>query len=222
MSEQLTEREYTDLLYEPPPFVAQSFWDEFNKIVPDAPCGNGVKMLRWEWGCDRLEYCAGHWERRYGDTDNEPAKYVGRTRWILEGWQSPDVYDVVEWKKDEHLLGDFPRNGVFDFLAFHTDNQGGYLPLDESALNHARIWAHWQGQGKKRSVEELLAAKHALWHQRYVEREKAKEKVALAFGERVVKHLENDTNPVSTVGANPLTLPPGFTKTSSGIIVPNN
>lgn len=213
----MKEAEYKELIYEPPPFVHESFWAEFNALVPDVPDSPGTKRLRWIWGMDVLEYCAGFWERRYGDTDHKPVKYIGRARWVLEGYQPPSIYNRTEWAKDEHLLGPFPENGTWDFVAFHTDNQGGYLPLDESAINHVRIWAHWQGKGKKRSVEELLAAKHALWHQRHVEREAAKEKVALEFGERVVKHLQTARDVVSTSGPGP-----NFARSPGGILIPNN
>ncbi len=209
------------LLYEPAPVISKWFTEEFEKLVPLSP--NGVdRLLRWVWGCDRTEFCGGYFERRYGDTDNDPARYVGRCRWILEGYQPPDIYNREEWDRQAHLLGPWPESGVWDFVAFHTDNQGGYLPLDQSALNHVQIWAHWQGKGRKASVEQLLGAKLELRKKRYKERKEASEKVSMAFGERVVQHFETARDVVSTVGKNPLKLPPGFSKTSSGLIIPTN
>lgn len=204
------------LLYEPPPFVAPSFWEEFNKLVPDVPnAPRGTKLLKITWGMDRLEFCAGYWERRYGDTDNTPVKYVGRARWVIEGYQPPTVFDEDEWKKDEHLLGEFPRAGIWDFVAFHETNGGGFMPLDNSALNHVRIWAHWQGTGKQRSIDELLAAKHALWAKRHKEREVAAEKVAMDFGDKVIKEFEKAVDTPKAFSM-PYEVSPG------GIIIPKN
>lgn len=207
------------LEYVPAPAISEEFTREFERIVP---LKDGIRQLRFVWGMDRLEYCGGHWERRYGDTDNNPPKYVGRERWVIEGFQPPEIYNRAEWEAKEHLLGPWPVNGVWDFIEFHVSNNGGYLPLDETALNHARIWAYWQGKGRKASVEELLGAKLEVRKRRYQERKEAADKVSTAFGERVVQHFENATDAVTTVGKNPLTLPPGFSKTTGGIIIPSS
>ena len=206
------------LLYEPPPLIEQWFLDAYDRIVPDViDAPKGTKKLRFVWGCDRLEYCAGNWERRYGDTDHTPTKYVGRARWVIEGWQSPSVYDKDEWLKDAHLLGDFPNNGVWDFVSFHCDQiTGAYLPLDQSALNHLEIWAHWQGQDRNRSLEELMAQKLALWNKRAQERKEAADVVGLDFGEKVVRELEKATDTQKA-----FSLPSGYTKTESGLLVPH-
>ncbi len=207
----------TELLYEPPPHVEDWFWDAFNRIVPDViDAPKGTKKLRILWAADRLEYCAGTWERRYGDTDNNPPKYVGRCRWVIEGYQSPEVFNKDEWAKDAHLLGDYPSGGVWDFVAFHQDQAtGAYLPLDQSALNHLELWAHWQGQGKQRSLELLMEQKLALREKRDAERREAGKAVALKFGEDVVKEFEN-----ATATAKAFSLPTGFTKTDSGLLIP--
>lgn len=202
------------LEYIPAPVISKEFTAEFERLVP---LQDGIRKLRFEWGMDRLEFCGGHWERRYGDTQNTPPKYVGRDCFVIEGWQPPDIYNREEWDRQSHLLGAWPENGVWDFIAFHADNQGNYLPLDQSALNHVRIWAHWQGKGRQASVQELLEAKHELRKNRFKERKEASERVSTAFGERVVKHFENAVNAVSTVGK-----PPGFTETPSGILIPTN
>lgn len=166
---------------------------------------------------DRLEFCGGHWERRYGDTQNTPQKYVGRDCWVIEGWQPPDMYDRDEWEKQKHLLGEWPANGVWDFIAFHTDNKGGYLPLDQSALNHIQIWAHWQGKTRKESIEEVLSAKFELRKARYQERKKAADAVAAEFGATIVKHFDRLTNPVTTSGKGLQ-----YATSPGGIIIPTN
>lgn len=206
----------TELLYQEAPAISDWFTTEFEKLVPMSPNGKD-RMLRFSWGCDVLEYIAGFWERRYGDSDHTPPKYVGRCRWVLEGYQPPDIFDEDEWKKDEHLLGPFPRTGSWDFIAFHVNNEQGYLPLDQSALNHVQIWAHWQSKGQKRSVEELLAAKHAMWAKRQQERDDHAATVAQTFGENVVKEFEKASE---TPSAFSLPKTDGYETTASGILIP--
>lgn len=209
-----TSKNTDGLEYVPPPLVEDWFWTAFNKLVPDAPGAPvGTKLLRIVWGCDRTEFCGGFWERRYGDTDNDPPKYVGRARWVLEGYQPPTIYSEAEWELNKHLLGEFPINGVYDFVTFHTTNTGDYLPLDQSALNHVELWRKWQSEGKQRSTEELLEQKRALRLKRYTERKEAANKVAKDFGEKVVKLFESWAEPVSTSGKN-------YKKTEGGILVP--
>lgn len=209
------------LQYLPPPAIEPWFTAEFEKRVP--LCANGKdRKLRFVWGCDRLEYCGGFWERRYEDSDHNPPKYVGRARWILEGWQPSDIYDREEWERKSHLLGEWPSQGVFDFIAFHTTNDGGYLPLNQAALNHVKIWAHWQNKGRKASVEELLDAKFALRMKRHKERKAASDRIATQFGEEVVKCFENSVDPVSTSGKDIKFMNGAFEQTPSGIIVPRN
>lgn len=200
------------LLYEPAPAVSAEFTKEFNLIVPVSPNGKD-KALRYVWGMDRLEYVAGHKIRRYGDLDNDPPKYIGRGRWILEGWQSPDVYDKAEWLRDEKLLGPWPENGVWDFIEIHADSEGNYLPLNNSALDRARSWHFWKSKGDKRSIEHLLEQKMLRWSLQQQRAEEAKARVAQDFGEQIVDLFEKDTNPVSTSGTG------GYTKTASGILV---
>lgn len=196
------------LLYEPAPAVALSFTEAFNKIVPLAP--NGERYLRFVWGCDRLEFCAGFWERRYGDLDNDPPKYLGRCRFVLEGWQSPDVYQKADW--DEKLLGEWPSRGVWDFIAIHADADGNYLPLDETALALARNWKYWRSKGQARSVEELMEKRMLRLSLQEMRRQQAAEKVSMQFGEDAVKIMENQTNPEYS-------LPGGYKATESGILV---
>lgn len=203
------------LRYEPPPVVSESFTKAFNEIVPLSP--NGVdRQIRYVWGCDRLEYCAGYWERRYGDVFHDPAEYVGRCQWILEGWTSPDVFDRAEWKADEHLLGEWPASGVWDFIEYHMDADHNYLPLDESALERVRNWKYWQGLPWKRSVDMALESKHKLWTRRQKERAAAADKVSTRFGEEVVKLFENEKAAVHSLPSKT----GGFKETASGILVP--
>lgn len=204
-----------NLLFMPPPSVPQAFWDEFNKIVP--LCDNGVdRQLRVVWGCKRREYVAGQWSIRYADLDNEPAKYIGRCRWIFEVWAPPDIYDEAEWKQNEHLLGEWPSKGVWDWASYHVTGDGGYLPLDESALTVARNWAYWRDQGPKRSIEHLMEKRMLRWSLQQQRREAAAKVVSTRFGEAAVKIMENNTNPVSTSGRN---ISAGYKQTEGGILI---
>lgn len=203
-----------DLLYEPPPEVSKEFTAEFNRIVPfvgDTLC----RQLRYVWGMDRLEYVAGFWERRYGDTVNDPAKYVGKPRWILEGWQSPDVYDRAEWEESKHLLGDWPENGVWDFIEVHETADGEFLPLDNTAIERVQTWHFWRSKGAKRSIEHLMEQKMLRWSLQQQRREEKKAEVSTKFGEDIVRALDNFSNPVSTSGKNI----GAFKKTKGGILV---
>lgn len=213
-----TAEDESGLLYIPSPAVSEAFQTEFNKIVRMSP--NGFeRMLRFAWGMDRLEFANGFWFRRYPDTDNVPAKYVGRERWVVEGWQSPDVFDREEWEKQEALLGPFPENGVWDFIEYHETENEQFLPLDNSALERARSWAMWQSKGTKRSLEFLTNQKmQKLALNMAIRREKA-DAVAEEFGEAWVKAEEKLANPMTTHGPD---IARGFKPTESGLLVPNN
>lgn len=221
MNDQLRKEEDA-LLYEPVPVISKEFIKEFKRLVPMSPNGKD-RMLRFVWGNDRKEYIAGQWTCRYGDMDNIPAKYQGRCRWILEGWQPPDIYDKAEWVACGSLLGEYPANGVFDFLAYHVDDADEYLPLDESALKRVRSWLWWQGQGKKRSIQALMEAKvtrRTLQDQR---RKEAADAVAQKFGEDVVRCFEAAKNTPDAYSL-PLTkvMDGKFEQTPSGLIIPRN
>lgn len=213
----MTEDEKLGLLYEPAPVIDPWFTEQYNKIVPDvlgAP--KGTKKLRFVWGNDRLEYCNGVWERRYGDTDHNPPKYVGRCRWVIEGWSPPNVFDPFEWEQHKEVLGEYPREGVWDFVAFHENlTTKEYLPLDQSALNHLEIWAHYQGIGHKRSVEILLDQKTKLREKRERERREAGNKVAMEFGDDVMREFEKLKETPDAYS-----LPSGYKTLNSGLIVP--
>ncbi len=208
------EIEENHLLYEPPPTVHQSFWDAYERIVPLSPNGTD-RRLKYFWGCDVVDYVSGRWVRRFADTDNEPPKYVGRCRWVLCGWQSPDVYNRDEWKVSEHLLGPFPETGVWDFLEFHeTYDTQEFLPLDDSAIARLEGYTYWAAKGDKRSIEFLMEQKMLRWALQEKNRQEAADAVAMNFGEQYVKLTEHDPNPVSTSGGG------AFKKTAGGILVP--
>jgi hypothetical protein len=163
---------------------------------------------------DRMDYVAGFLVRRYSDTDHNPPKYIGRARWVLEGWQSPDVYDKAEWLKDEHLLGPFPSSGVWDFIEYHETAEGEMLHLDDSAIKRVESWACWRSKGEKRSIEYLMEKKMLTWAIQEKNAQEAADAVATNFGEQYVKLTEHDPNPVSTSGGG------AFKKTAGGILVP--
>lgn len=209
----MAKEEKSDLQYLPAPEISKDFTDRFNAIVPLSPNGRD-RMLRFVWGMDRTEYVAGYDVRRYSDVDHEPPKYVGRARWVLEGWQSPDVYDRKEWAESRHLLGEFPSNGVWDFIEYHVDSEDGYLPLDDSAIKRVESWAHWRSKGSKRSLEFLMEQKMLKWAIQERNNQERADAVAMDFGEQYVKLTENETNPVSTSGGG------SFKKSKGGILIP--
>lgn len=210
------EASHPDLEYVPAPPISKEFTERFNAIVPLSP--NGVdRMLRYVWGMDRVEYVAGFDVRRYADVDHIPAKYVGRGRWVLEGWQSPDVYDKEEWEKDEHLLGPFPANGCWDFIEYHEGDDEEFLPLDDSAIKRVESWACWRSKGDKRSIEFLMEQKTMRWATQEKLRQEKADAVAAEFGEQFVKLTENETNPVSTSGSG---VGGNFKKSKGGILIP--
>lgn len=207
--------ESQDLLYEPAPEVSEGFRADFDAIVPICPNGKD-RYLRYIWGMDRVEFCAGNWERRYHDTEHDPPKYVGRDRWILEGWQSPDVYDRKGWARDKHLLGEFPVNGFWDFVEYHETADGQFLPLDNTALERAREWKWWKGIGKKRSIEHLMKQRLLRWSLQQQRRQERADKVSTRFGEEVVKLFEQEKMAVHSVPSKI----GGFKESASGILVP--
>lgn len=216
--EKIQTQHYHGLIFEPEPFTPQSFWDEFNRIVPLS--ANGVdRKLRYVWGNSRTEYVEGQQVVRYADLDNHPAKYVGRCRFLLEGWQSPSVYDQAEWEKYKDILGEWPRNGVWDFIEVHEDAEGNYLPLDHTAIERVKSWAFWNSKDRARSIEFLLEQR-ALRLALQAERDRiAAQKVSAQFGEEVVKVLENNKNPVHSLPAQKQEIG-GFKKTQGGILIP--
>lgn len=209
----MAREENTDLEYLPAPEISKEFTARFDAIVPLSPNGRD-RMLRYVWGMDRTEYVAGFDVRRYSDVDNDPPKYVGRARWVLEGWQSPEVYDRKEWDENEHLLGPFPLNGYWDFIEYHTGPEEEYLPLDTSAITRVESWACWRSKGAARSIEFLMEQKMMKWAIQEKIRQERADAVAMEFGEQYVKITESDTNPVSTSGGG------SFKKTKGGILVP--
>lgn len=140
------------LKYEPAPARPHDF-DRRLKTIVDR-CPTGELYLRFSWGMDVTEVLDGYILHRYPDTEG---KFVGFDRWILEGWQASDVYDRQQWKENEDLLGPFPENGVWDFIAVVQDEKKRYLPLGEHALQMARDWRHWRTKDRPRLLEDLTA-----------------------------------------------------------------
>lgn len=211
------ERSYEKgLQYQPAPDKPEGFDEQVAEICGINP-KTGKPWLRFVWGMDRLEYIAGHWQPRYGDTVHEPAKYVGRPRWILEGWQSPSVYAEAEWKTLEHLLGDWPRTGVWDFIEDLQTPDGEFQALGNKALDRVRNWKYWRGIDRKRSIDELMEKKMLRWSLQQQRRKAEADKVAQEFGEDIEK-LFTDGVPEKAFS---LPTPGGYKRTEAGLLVEN-
>lgn len=153
MSELLTDPQERHLKYAPPPYTPDSFWREFKIIIRDTmPVDR--PMLRFVWGPDVTEQLGEYIVHRYPDPDG---KYVGTPNWVLEGWQSPDVYDRNQW--DEAVLGPWPADGVWDYIAVVP---GQHRPLGGKALQMVREWRHWRSKDKPRVIEDLVKQRAAL------------------------------------------------------------
>lgn len=139
------------LKYEPAPSVPADFDRQLKNIVPRCPTGE--PYLRFTWGMDATEVLDDKILHRYPDPDGV---YVGLPFWVLEGWQSPDVYDKTEWLENEDVLGPWPANGVWDYIETVKDDQGRFLNLGSKALQMARSWRHWQSKSKARVLAELV------------------------------------------------------------------
>lgn len=215
---------YKGLLYDAPPVVSKEFTAEFEKVVPLSPNGKD-RLLRFVWGCDRLEFVAGYNVHRYADIEHTPAKYVGRCGWILEGYQSPEIYDEAEWQGVEHLLGPFPRTGTWDFLAYHENEDGSFRSLDDGGLDRCRAWAWWRGQGRQRSIEHLMEQKMLRWTLQEERKKEAAAVVAQKFGEDVVREFEKakDTPDAYSLPSEKVFTSAGaFEKSPGGILIPRN
>lgn len=162
--------EVADVLYHPrhlkyqsPPEVPSKFWEEVRKIVGINP-HTGLPYVRFIWGMDRTDYADGLFVRRYPDVGNI---YVGAPYWVMEGWQPPTIYNQMDWKRNEKLLGEFPHNGVWDFIAFVRNSDMSFRPLDDRALNMCRQWKAWRQHRKAEAINDIIALR-----QRLLEREK--------------------------------------------------
>lgn len=211
------------LQYEPAPAISKEFTREFNKLVPLSPNGT-ERLLKFVWGNDRKEYVAGVNICRYGDTDNDPPKFQGRCRWILEGWQPPDIYDPIEWDVCKGLLGPYPTNGYWDFLAYLEDAKQGFISLEDGrALEMVRSWLWHRGEGKKRSIEHLMEQRAIRRQLADARKKEAAEAVAMKFGEDVVKEFEKAKNTPNAFADQVKTVFGGaYETTASGLIVPRN
>jgi len=208
------------LLYEPAPLIDPGFTQRFNEIVPICPNGKD-RYLRLVWGCDRTEFLGGHQVHRYGDV-RHPAKYVGRTSFVVEAWQTPAVYDELEWNAQEELLGPFPREGVFDFVEYHGDGIE-LCPIDERVLNYAKMWRFWQNQGKKRSVEYLIEQRAKRLVLQNMRKQERADEIGTQFGEDVVKEFEAAQASPNAFGDQiKKRFADAFQTTPSGILIPKN
>lgn len=138
------------LEYQPAPSRPHDFDKRLASIVDRCPTGE--PYLRYSWGMDVTEILDGNILRRYPDPEG---KFIGLPFWVLEGWQSPDVYDEKQWRENEEILGPFPANGVWDFIAILQDEKGRFLPLGSFALQMARDWRHWRSKPTPRLLEDL-------------------------------------------------------------------
>lgn len=86
----------TDLLYPTRPETPQDFEKNLSAIVP--LCPTGERYLRFRWAPDITEEFDGQTGYRYPDIYNNPPKYCAMPYFIMEGWQSPEVFDRDEWE----------------------------------------------------------------------------------------------------------------------------
>lgn len=198
--------------YLSPPSIPEFFTKELKNIVPKTP--NGLPYLRFVWGCDRKEFINGEMLCRYPDSEN---KYVGAPFWFLEGWQPSDIYDEAEWKLNEEVLGEFPREGVWDFIAVVRTDDYKFLNLGHKALQMAREWRFWKARNRKESIEELLANRQKIKDLQEKRWKEAKAKIQEEFLEQFTRaEVDDARNAVSTVGKLPK-----LRKTEGGIYLPD-
>ena len=139
-----------NLEYIEAPAKPENFDLDLLKICGTSP--NGIDpYLRFVWGNDAVENWGDDKVHRYPDS-REPPRFVGMPFWILEGWQSPDVYDRAEWEANRDILGEFPNRGVWDFIEILRSPDGEFVPLGSLALEKAREWRFWKTKPKKRVV----------------------------------------------------------------------
>lgn len=207
--------ENTDyLIYEPAPPVPEGFDEKLRRIV--GVCPNQVDTyIRFVWGMDRMEQFGEKLLPRYPDPDD---KYVGLPFWVLEGWQSPDVFDKAEWEANKHILGEFPRNGVWDFIEVHRTKDYRFLPLGTHSLKLADNWKFWKSKPKKRAVSDLLEQRQKIAELKEKRWEAKKAEICSEFVEDYQKAYDaGDKAPEFSKN-----LMTGFKTTESGILIPAN
>jgi hypothetical protein len=208
--------EYLQYIPAPMP-ILDGFHKQVKNIVGLSP--NGVDpMVRFEWAMDITERWGEKLVQRYPD-DNEPPKYVGLPYFIMEGWQNPEVYDREEWEQNKDVMGDFPENGVWDFIAVVRDEQFNYLPLGSRALQMARENRFWRSKGNKRAIAELKerrAKLQGLKDQRFAA---AKKEILDNFVKEFSDAERNNPNAQFSFATN--IKGAGYKTTNSGLIIPN-
>lgn len=202
----------------PAPSRPPGFDRELKRLVGLSPNGTDL-YLRFIWGMDVTEVLDGMTVHRYPDP---LGKYVGVDRWVLEGWQSPDVYDRTEWNLNRELMGPWPENGVWDYIATLQDEQGGYLPLDASkAMKMVREWRQWKSKTKKRTLEDLLKSRCVLQVAKETAAAAKKKTVMADFVDRFTRaselgaHAPRKSTVVATIDEKGV-----YRRTEAGLLVP--
>ncbi|HXG86115.1 MAG TPA: hypothetical protein VNI84_18995 [Pyrinomonadaceae bacterium] len=214
--------ENSDLIYLPAPApVLSDFAEELKKIVGECPTGE--TYLRFSWGMDVTERWGEDVVHRYPDPDD---KHVALPRFVMEGWQSPEVYDRAEWKKNIDVLGDFPERGVWDFVSILQTDDGDFLPLGTQALNMAYESRFWRSKGRLRAVSDLLDNRARLRQLKDKRFEARKAAIMDDFirdysnTEQNIKNAEFSKNASRSELAIPQKQDPNFKRTDGGLFIP--
>lgn len=190
MNESIAAYEKT-LKYEPPPEVA---WEYINRELGRIAGINeqtGKPYLRFVWGMDRMEWCNGERIRRYPDPEGERA---GMPFWILEGWQSPSVFDRIEWAANEAVLGPFPEHGEWDFVDVVRTSEGKFINLGPRALEIARNWRYWRQKPRKVAIEHMMEGRKRLQHLREMRTQEAMDNIFAEMAEDVGRAMSKPEN----------------------------
>ncbi len=207
------------LIYEPAPEKPEGFDKRIEKIVGLCP-NNTDPYIRFVWGMDATEKFGENLVPRYPDPDD---KYVGLPFWVIEGWQSPDVYDRAEWELHKEVLGEFPNRGVWDFIEVYRTPDYRMIPLGEGAFKKAYEWKIWKSKPKPRAVADLLEYRNLTAELKDARWEMKKEEIFNQFAEDYDK-AAIDGNKNADFSKNILTGKNvgNFRQRQSGLFVPNN
>lgn len=212
MNESIAAYERT-LKYGRPPDVAREYIDRELGKIAGINQQTGKPYLRFVWGMDRLEWCNGEQIRRYPDPEG---KYVGMPFWILEGWQSPSVFDRLEWAANESTLGPFPEQGEWDFVDVIRTSDGKFLNLGPRALEIARNWRYWRQQPRKVAIEHLMEGRRRLSSLREMRAREAMDKIFAEMTEEVDRAMSKPQNSAYSLPSKPKK---EENRTPSGLII---